>query len=87
MPIPNHCIECDKPTMNILCDKCKKEETNQFIKSIIKKVDKITELTKQLQKNIDNSPILKEKSNIYRKVKIDGDIINGIYIYRDKKVL
>ena len=87
MPIPNHCIECDKPTMDILCDKCKKEETNQFIKSIIKKVDKITELTKQLQKNIDNSPILKEKSNIYRKVKIDGDIINGIYIYRDKKVL
>tara|TARA_R100000306_G_C4272078_1_gene90678 strand:+ start:91 stop:291 length:201 start_codon:yes stop_codon:yes gene_type:complete len=25
-PIPNHCIECDKPTMNILCDKCKEEE-------------------------------------------------------------
>ena len=22
MPIPNHCIECDKPTMNTLCDNC-----------------------------------------------------------------
>ena len=21
-PIPNHCIECDKPTVNILCNKC-----------------------------------------------------------------
>ena len=27
MPIPNHCIECDKPTMDILCDKCKEEKT------------------------------------------------------------
>ena len=26
MPIPNHCVECDKPTMNILCDKCKEKE-------------------------------------------------------------
>ena len=25
-PIPNHCIECDKPTMDILCDKCKEKE-------------------------------------------------------------
>ena len=25
-PIPNHCIECDKPTMNILCDECIREE-------------------------------------------------------------
>ena len=64
-----------------------REETAEFIKSIMKEVNKLTELTKQLQENIDNSPILKEKSNIYRKVKIDGDIINGIYIYRDKKVL
>ena len=25
-PIPNHCIECDKPTMDILCDKCKEDK-------------------------------------------------------------
>ena len=42
MPIPNHCIECDKPVMDVLCDKCKEKERK------------------------------------------DGDIINGIYIYRDK---
>ena len=24
-PLPNHCIECDTPTMDILCDKCKVE--------------------------------------------------------------
>ena len=42
MPIPNHCIECDKPVMDVLCDKCKEKERK------------------------------------------DGDIINGIYIYKDK---
>ena len=26
-PLPNHCIECDTPTMNILCDKCKEKDT------------------------------------------------------------
>ena len=26
MPMPNHCVECDKPTMNILCDKCEEKE-------------------------------------------------------------
>ena len=26
MPIPNHCIECDKPTTDILCNKCKEKE-------------------------------------------------------------
>ena len=31
MPIPNHCIECDKPTMDITCDKCKKEEDHTKI--------------------------------------------------------
>ena len=25
-PIPNHCIECDKPTMDTLCDRCKEKE-------------------------------------------------------------
>ena len=24
-PLPNHCIECDTPTMGILCDKCKED--------------------------------------------------------------
>ena len=24
-PLPNHCIECDTPTMNILCNKCKED--------------------------------------------------------------
>ena len=31
-----------------------KKETIKFIKSILKEVDKMTELTKQLQANIDN---------------------------------
>ena len=26
LPIPNHCIECDKPTFNIICDNCKEKE-------------------------------------------------------------
>ena len=25
-PLPNHCIECDTPTMDILCDECKDNE-------------------------------------------------------------
>ena len=25
-PMPNHCIECDKPTVNVLCDECKKDD-------------------------------------------------------------
>ena len=33
MPIPNHCIECDKPTMNIICDKCKEKEMEEQPKS------------------------------------------------------
>ena len=24
-PLPNHCIECDTPTMGILCDECKEK--------------------------------------------------------------
>ena len=27
-PLPNHCIICDKPTMNTLCGRCKEKETN-----------------------------------------------------------
>ena len=29
MPIPNHCIECDKPTMDVLCDKCDKKREEE----------------------------------------------------------
>ena len=25
-PIPNHCVECDKPTMNTLCNECMAKE-------------------------------------------------------------
>ena len=27
-PLPNHCIICDKPTMNTLCIRCKEKEMN-----------------------------------------------------------
>ena len=27
-PLPNHCIICDKPTMNTLCVRCKEKEMN-----------------------------------------------------------
>ena len=30
-PMPNHCIECDKPTMDIICDTCKEKEDNTKI--------------------------------------------------------
>ena len=39
-----------------------REETAEFIKSIMKEVNKLTELTKQLQQNIDNAPILNKKA-------------------------
>ena len=29
LPIPNHCVECDKPTFNTLCDECKEEDTEK----------------------------------------------------------
>ena len=53
-----------------------KEETVQFIKSIMKEIHKLTELTKQLQENIDNAPIIKERDNIYRKIKTNLPINN-----------
>ena len=28
-PIPNHCMECDTPTMDTLCDKCKEKEMEE----------------------------------------------------------
>ena len=31
LPIPNHCIECDKPTFHITCDKCKEKEDHTKI--------------------------------------------------------
>jgi len=33
-PLPNHCIECDTPTMDILCDKCKDEEISNCCTAI-----------------------------------------------------
>ena len=30
-PMPNHCVECDTPTMDIICDKCKKKEDHTKI--------------------------------------------------------
>jgi len=31
LPMPNHCVECDKPTFNTMCNECKEkeEETNE----------------------------------------------------------
>ena len=49
--------------LNHMC----REVYRWHIKSILKEVDKMTELTKQLQANIDNAPILKEGDSIYRK--------------------
>ena len=31
LPMPNHCIECDKPTFHITCDNCKEKEDNTKI--------------------------------------------------------
>ena len=29
LPIPNHCVECDKPTFNTICDDCKEKENEE----------------------------------------------------------
>ena len=29
-PMPNHCIECDKPTMEILCSECMNKEDDYW---------------------------------------------------------
>ena len=50
-----------------------KAETTKFIKSIMKEVDRLTELTKQLQENIDNAPRFKIKDNIYKMIKTNAD--------------
>ena len=31
LPIPNHCVECDKPTFNTVCDKCEEEDMEEEI--------------------------------------------------------
>ena len=31
LPIPNHCVECDKPTFNTTCDECKEKEDDTKI--------------------------------------------------------
>ena len=30
--MPNHCIDCDVPTMDILCDKCKEKDMGKIKK-------------------------------------------------------
>ena len=29
LPMPNHCVECDKPTFNTMCDDCKEKESEE----------------------------------------------------------
>ena len=29
LPIPNHCVECDKPTFDTMCDDCKEKENEK----------------------------------------------------------
>ena len=29
LPMPNHCIECDKPTFNTICNECKEKENEE----------------------------------------------------------
>ena len=43
-PIPNHCIECDKPTMDTLCDKCKEKEMGKMKEKLIEDMIKHPEL-------------------------------------------
>ena len=30
-PLPNHCIECDTPTMDTLCNKCKEKDMTDHL--------------------------------------------------------
>ena len=48
MPLPNHCIECDKPTMNpsSLCDDCEAEEFNAHLWDVRKEEGKQDEFFK-----------------------------------------
>ena len=43
-PLPNHCAECDTPTMNILCDKCKEKEMGKVKEKYIEDTIKHPEL-------------------------------------------
>ena len=29
LPMPNHCVECDKPTFDTICDECKEKESEE----------------------------------------------------------
>ena len=33
-PLPNHCVECDKPTMDTLCGRCKEKDMGK-VKGIL----------------------------------------------------
>ena len=49
-----------------------KAETVTLIKSIMKDVDRLTELTKQLQANMDNASLIKTKGITYKMI-LDKD--------------
>ena len=42
--MPNHCVECDKPTMDILCDKCKEKEMGKMKGKLIENMTRHPEL-------------------------------------------
>ena len=31
LPMPNHCVECDKPCFDIICDDCKEKEDEESL--------------------------------------------------------
>ena len=43
-PIPNHCIECDKPTMDTLCEKCKEKDMGKVKGKLIEDMIRNPEL-------------------------------------------
>ena len=43
-PLPNHCIECDKPTMDTICDKCKEKDMGKVKEKLIENMIRYPEL-------------------------------------------
>ena len=50
-PLPNHCIECDTPTMDTLCDKCKEKDMGIELNE---KEAKFFRITGEREKSIDH---------------------------------
>ena len=73
MPIPNHCVECDKPTMDILCDKCKEKEMGKVKGMYEEDMVKNPELYDGSNEyefwihHEKNKPTKKRRSNVRRK--------------------